>query len=157
MPVPAIVMKPSGKTHGFTMIELIMVMIIIGVLAVAVVPRMFNRSSFESRGFYDETLAALRYAQKAAVAQRRTECATFTATTVTLKIVQLAGSSECGTAAGLSNLVSPTGASPFVVTARSGVSFSPVPAAMSFNAAGQASTRASIQVSGVSGNIIVDQ
>ncbi len=59
---------------GFTLIELIMVMIILSVLAVFAAPKIFNSVDFYARGFHDETLSILRYAQKAAVAQRRTVC-----------------------------------------------------------------------------------
>jgi prepilin-type N-terminal cleavage/methylation domain-containing protein len=59
--------------QGFTLIELIMVIVILGVLAVFAAPRIFNNADFYARGFHDETLALLRYAQKSAVAQRRTE------------------------------------------------------------------------------------
>lgn len=75
-------MKPQ---HGFTLIELIMVMLLIGVLAVFVVPRL-NTSDFESRGFHDETLALLRYAQKIAIAQRRTVCVALNSGGVALSI-----------------------------------------------------------------------
>jgi MSHA pilin protein MshC len=156
-PIPANYMRPIEKIHGFTLVELIMVMIIIGILAVAVVPRMFDRKIYESRGFYDETLAALRYAQKSAIAQRRTTCVAFTSTTVTLKIVTAAGSTDCNTASGLANLVSPTGASPFTVTAKPGVAFSVIPNGVSFYASGQASNRRTIQVAGVAGIITVEQ
>lgn len=46
-------------------------MVVIGILAVTAMPRFFERSTFEARGFYDEAQAALRYAQKQAIAQRR--------------------------------------------------------------------------------------
>lgn len=59
---------------GFTLIELIVIMIILGVLAVAILPRFASTEGFESRGFRDETVALLRYAQKSAVAQRRAVC-----------------------------------------------------------------------------------
>lgn len=59
------------KASGFTLVELIIIMVVIGILAVVAMPRFFERSTFEARGFYDETQAALRYAQKQAIAQRR--------------------------------------------------------------------------------------
>jgi MSHA pilin protein MshC len=76
----------GGLKHGgFTLIELIMVMVLIGVLAAYAVPK-FDKSGFDARGFHDETLALLRYAQKTAIAQRRTVCVTLNATGVTLSM-----------------------------------------------------------------------
>ena len=89
MPQPQIILPRLRQTrvvqHGFTLIELIMVMVLIGVLAAYAVPK-FDRSGFDARGFHDETLALLRYAQKAAVAQRRTVCVSLSATGVSLSI-----------------------------------------------------------------------
>jgi MSHA pilin protein MshC len=67
---------------GFTMIEAVAVIAIVGVLFVVAIPTADNisGSAFYKRGFHDETLALLRYGQKAAIAQRRTVCVTFTAT-----------------------------------------------------------------------------
>lgn len=56
---------------GFTLVELIIIMVVIGIIAGVAMPRFFQRSTFEARGFYDEAQAALRYAQKQAMAQRR--------------------------------------------------------------------------------------
>jgi MSHA pilin protein MshC len=76
----------SHNSAGFTLIELIMVMVIVGILAIAVMPRFTDQSAFESRGFHDETLSLLRYAQKTAIAQRRTVCVALNATGVALTI-----------------------------------------------------------------------
>ncbi|QKE65515.1 prepilin-type N-terminal cleavage/methylation domain-containing protein [Aquipseudomonas campi] len=54
--------------RGFTLIELLMVMVIIGTLAVVVGPRFFDRQVFDERLYYEESLSAVRYAQKLALA-----------------------------------------------------------------------------------------
>jgi len=71
---------------GFTLIELIMVIVMLGVLAVFAAPRLINSDDFNARGFHDETLSLLRYAQKTAIAQRRTVCVALNATGVALTI-----------------------------------------------------------------------
>ena len=62
-------MTISKKNNGFTLIELIMVIVITGVIAIVAIPRFSGRQTFEARGFYDQTLSMLRYAQKIAIAQ----------------------------------------------------------------------------------------
>lgn len=140
------------QARGFTLIELIMVMILTGILAVAVVPRFFDKTTFEAKGFYDQTFAILRYAQKAAIAKRRTVCVAFTSTTVTLTIASVASSATCD-----KNVISPTGASPYTVTAKSSVAFAAVPTGFQFNSLGQATVGQTITVSGASGSIIIEQ
>jgi MSHA pilin protein MshC len=65
-------MKPRGANNkGFTLVELVTILIVTGVLAAFAIPRMMDRTGFASRGFYDQAQGAVRYAQKVAVAQRR--------------------------------------------------------------------------------------
>jgi MSHA pilin protein MshC len=116
--------------RGFTLIELIMVIVILGVLAVYAAPRMFNSGDFYARGFHDETLGYLRYAQKTAIAQRRTVCVTFATSSVTLAIASSPSTFNCAAA---DTLYGPKGESPVTLTARPGVSYSTTLAPADFN------------------------
>jgi len=137
-------------TRGFTLIELIMVILLVGVLAVFATPRLLNSTDFNARGFHDETLAFLRYAQKTAIAQRRTVCVTFTLSSAVLKV------DNDGTAGCEANLVGPRGDSPGTITARSGVSYSSLPTTVSFDALGQPGAAQTLQVQGVARSITVE-
>lgn len=61
----------SGRsTRGFTLIELVACLLILGVLAALAGPRFFDTQPFDERGYADELAAALRYAQNVAVASQ---------------------------------------------------------------------------------------
>jgi len=61
-------MNRGHAETGFTLVELVIVLIVAGILATVGMSRFFGVQDFQERGFYDETLAAVRYAQKLAVA-----------------------------------------------------------------------------------------
>jgi MSHA pilin protein MshC len=54
--------------RGFTVIELVTVVVILGIVAVVAAPRMFNNAIFNQRGYADEIAGALRYSQRIALA-----------------------------------------------------------------------------------------
>jgi type II secretory pathway pseudopilin PulG len=81
-------------SSGFTLIELVTIMIILGILAVMAIARM-DTSGYRALEFHDKTVAALRFAQKTATSHRRMVCAAFTASTVTLTIAQTNPSASC--------------------------------------------------------------
>ena len=87
------------QQHGFTLVELITIIMIVGILAVAAAPRFFDSTVFESRGFYNQVISTLRYAQKTAIAQRRFVCVQFSAINVIPGTVTLSTGldNSCGT------------------------------------------------------------
>lgn len=58
----------SNAQHGFTMVELITVMVIVGILALVALPRFFDNQAFQERAAADQVKSALRYGQKVAIA-----------------------------------------------------------------------------------------
>lgn len=58
----------SGYSKGFTLVELIAVLVIIALITAVGRSLFFDVNVYRERGFYEETLAAARYAQKLAVA-----------------------------------------------------------------------------------------
>lgn len=57
------------RNAGFTMVELITVLIVMGVLGAIGASRFFDNSVFENRAYADQAKAIIRYAQKLAIAQ----------------------------------------------------------------------------------------
>ncbi len=60
------------KNKGFTLIELVMTIIIIGILAVAVLPKFFDASGFEEYAYRAESISALRAIQQRAMQNTNT-------------------------------------------------------------------------------------
>lgn len=83
------------RALGFTIVELVTVMIIIGVIAAVSAPRFLGRDAFDARGSYATLSAALRYAQKTAIAQRTTVYANINTAS---RVVCLGYTSNCSSA-----------------------------------------------------------
>jgi len=74
------------KARGFTLVELVMTLIIVGILAVAVLPRFDLLKGFDEIGYRDKVRSTLEFARKAAVAQRRKVCVQLAGNDLTLTI-----------------------------------------------------------------------
>lgn len=59
------------RARGFTLIELVTVLVVASVMAAFAGSRYFQRETFDARSFTDQAASMLRYAQKLAVAQNR--------------------------------------------------------------------------------------
>lgn len=127
------------------MIELASIMVIIGILAAIAVPKFFERDTFDNRGFHDQVVATLRYAQKAAIAQHRFVCVAFGANSINLSF---GSNSDCSTGHGV--LSAPSG-TPYPLTSAEST-FSPVPSGFSFDCLGRPSSSAT--ATGLCGNAL---
>lgn len=122
--------------RGFTLVELTVVLIVLGLLAAVVMPRVFDRATFDARGFSDELAQTVRYAQKLAVAQHAS-------------VYVLTGGGQvrvCFDAACAQPAPNPAGGA-LTRNVPSGVTLS-APASLAFDALGRPSAAASYAVSG---------
>lgn len=117
------------RNAGFTMIELVVVLLLLGITAGIALPRLTGMSDFRALAFRDSVAGGLRFAQKTATSHRRVVCATFTATTMTLAM----------SAGGTCNvpLALPGGSASVASPDASNIYFSPVPGNVFFQADGR--------------------
>lgn len=133
---------------GYTLVELVTVILIAAILAALAIP-LFNPAQIDASWFREEAKAAIRYAQRQAVAQRR-------CVFVTVSPAQLAlhyGDANCAiTGTPLTNIT--TGAA-YTVGAPAGVTASATTSPFSFNALGQPGPIAGVTVTVGGGSIVV--
>ena len=102
-----------GRRRGFTVIELVMTVVILGVLAAQVWPRFADRRAFDTRGFSDQTRAAVQYARKVAMASGRNVQVAASGTTLALTMATARGRDAACTVA----VANPATGADYVLTA----------------------------------------
>jgi len=78
-------MKKVSAQRGFTLIELVTILIIVGVLAVFVIGRL-TTSTFSQRAFSDKVISSIEYARKYGVAHRRYVCVRTASNVITFTL-----------------------------------------------------------------------
>lgn len=141
------------RQDGFTMVELIVTLIIIGILAVVALPRLDMLRGFDAIGYRDQVRATLEYARKSAVAQRRNVRVAIAGGGVTLTVERATPEGDSGTPGDYVALLLP-GRSSHQLAAPAGVTLTP-DATLTFDPLGRPSAAATLAVSGA-GTISVE-
>jgi type II secretory pathway pseudopilin PulG len=82
LPVP----RRPARVRGFTVVELIAIVLLLGILSAIIVPRLNNALSLGGSAWRDQVVAALKTARSLAQGHRRLVCATVASGTVSLAI-----------------------------------------------------------------------
>ncbi len=67
---PAMITKPVHRIKGFTLVELITVILIVSILSVVGASKFLGNSTFKDSQVHQELLSAFRFAQKIAIASQ---------------------------------------------------------------------------------------
>ncbi len=112
----AVLLQAKAPRHfakggqGFSLVELIVVILLVGIMTAVIAPRL-QRTQINELGFFQVTLAAIRYAHKVAIASGCDVRVEFTSSSVSLRYA--GNPAACGTG----DVVDPSTNSPFNVVA----------------------------------------
>jgi len=119
-----------NRTRGFTLVELVLVIMLAGILSAFAAVKLLDRRAIDARGFADQLTATLQFAQKAAVAQRRLMYVSIDTVTRRVRVCLDAGCAQ--------RLTAPAGGD-LDITATGNVTLTSSTAQFSFDGLGQPS------------------
>ncbi len=115
-------MKVRGAGgSGFTLVEMVTIIVMLGILAAYALPRLVDSSGFQSRGVYDQAQGIVRYAQKIAIAQRQSSPKTPIYVVIAANKISICYDAACAT-----GVTDPSTGAALVLTAPTGVTLAPV-------------------------------
>jgi len=117
------------RESGFTIVELVAVMVITGIVAAIAAPRFIGVDAFDARGSYGTLTSALRYTQKTAIAQRRNVYVNLNTST---RVVCLGYTSDCS-----STVIDPATQAAYSKTLSSNVSITASTTPLGFDGLGR--------------------
>ena len=117
--------------RGFTLVELVVVIALMGILVAIAAPRFASGDIFETRGDAGLLSSTLRYAQKTAIAQRKPVFVIHT--NATPDVVKLCFDATCN-----QTVISPETAAAYVFTSSKNVDVSSSNAGLGFDGLGRA-------------------
>jgi len=132
-----------------------MVIVLLGILSATVIPKFFAFSSYKQQAFFDDTLNAVRYAQKLAVATGCKVQVSVSANTYTLK--SPADRTQCTSTSPTFSLDirNPGTGDASYTYSETGVTLTSTSAAFNFDALGQASATVTLTVAGTKSICVV--
>ena len=137
------------RNTGFTLVELIVVIVLVGIVALIAAPRFFSQQTFDAARFQETAISAIRFAQKVAVAQHTNVFVVASASNLSLCY-----DAGCATA-----VKAPGGTDAFSINLPSGIGIAPT--SFNFNSLGQpnpnAQTTLTISGDGTSRQIVVEK
>lgn len=131
---------PSCKERGFTMVELITVMVLTGILVAVGAANLSGPQTFDAMGYFDSVRQAVQYGRRVAVSQRRNVCVNVSASGLSMTQASSAGSSACNV-----GVVDPATGSAFNLAVPTGIVLSGT--SLQFDAQGRQTSGAAVTLS----------
>jgi len=136
----------TGRFGGYSVVELVVVIAVVAILVATALPRFFDIGTFQDRAFYDQTIGAVRYAQKLAVATRCPVLVQVTDNT-SLALFRPANAAACSSGPYATAVADPaTPGANFVLSVPGSLTLASTAANFSFTAAGSTAADVTITV-----------